>query len=344
MRPPTRFTCLLIVLNTMAISRPAFCLDEANPPMIYPNPLVLQRADPHVTRQPDGSYVMTASCPEYDRIELRRAKTIADLGANAETKAIWKRHDTGPMSFHIWAPELHRIDGKWFIYFAAGEREHIWKIRMYALSNPSADPFQGEWKEEGRVLSDFDDFSLDATTFELQGKRYMIWAQKNHDGDNTSDLFIALMTSPTTLQLPSTRISKPTLPWEIIGHKVNEGASVLIRNGKVFISYSASATDHNYCVGLLSADVDADLLSEKSWTKHPEPILATDESIKEYGPGHNSFTVAEDGKTDLFIYHARDYPGAKPDPLNDPNRHTRVRRLQWNEDGLFTLVPAFEVK
>jgi GH43 family beta-xylosidase len=315
---------------------------DASPPMTYPNPLVHQRADPHVTREPDGTYLMTASCPEYDRIELRRAKSIADLGEKAETKVVWRKHASGPMSFHIWAPELHRINGKWFIYFAAGERESIWKIRPYALSNESADPLEGEWKEEGRIQTDFDDFSLDATTFEHHGKRYMVWAQKNHDGDNTSDLFIALMTSPTTLQLPSTRISKPTLPWEIVGHKVNEGASVIIRNGKVYLAYSASATDQNYCVGLLTADEDADLLDAKSWTKHPEPILSTDEGIKEYGPGHNSFTVAEDGKTDLFIYHARDYPGARPDPLNDPNRHTRVRRVVWKSDGSFELVPAFD--
>lgn len=310
--------------------------------MTYSNPLVFQRADPHVTRQPDGTYLMTASCPEYDRIELRRSKTIEGLGASAETKVIWRKRESGPMSFHIWAPELHRIDGKWYIYFAAGERESIWKIRPYALSNASEDPFEGEWKEEGRILTDRDDFSLDATTFEHAGKRYLIWAQKNMDGDNTSDLLIALMKTPTTLQLPATRISKPTLPWEIIGHKVNEGPAVIKRNGKIHVAFSASATDHNYCVGLLTAEEDANLLDEKSWTKLPTPILKTDESIKEYGPGHNSFTVAEDGQTDLFIYHARDYPGAKPDPLNDPNRHTRVRRVQWNADGSFTLVPAWK--
>lgn len=305
--------------------------------MMYPNPLVPQRADPHVSRHTDGKYYMTASVPEYDRIELRRANTIAGLGERAQTKVIWKRRESGPMSWHIWAPELHQIDGKWYIYFAAGERDNIWKIRMYALSNPSADPFEGEWQEEGQIRSDFDDFSLDATTFVVQGKRFMVWAQKNMDGDNTSDLLIAEMGSPISLKLPARRISKPTLPWETIGHKVNEGASVMIRNGKIYLTYSASATDHNYCVGLLTADADADLLQERSWVKSPQPILATDESIKEYGPGHNSFVVAEDGTTDLFLYHARDYPGAKPDPLNDPNRHTRVRIVKWKPDGTFTL-------
>ena len=52
-------------------------------------------------------------------------------------------------------------------------------------------------------------------------------------------------------------ISEPLLDWERLGYKVNEGAAVIVRNGKVFLSYSASATDHNYAMGLLTADVDA---------------------------------------------------------------------------------------
>ena len=36
-------------------------------------------------------------------------------------------------------------------------------------------------------------------------------------------------------------------------------------------------------------------------------MLQTNEEKSIYGPGHNSFTVAEDGKTPLSIYHARDY-------------------------------------
>lgn len=37
------------------------------------------------------------------------------------------------MSKHIWAPELHYLEGKWYIYFAGGEEEDIWKIRPYVL-------------------------------------------------------------------------------------------------------------------------------------------------------------------------------------------------------------------
>src|SRR5690625_398364 len=85
----------------------------------YPNPLIEQRADPFIYKHTDGYYYFTGSYPEYDRIVLRRAKAIKDL-KNAEEVVIWHKYDEGIMSSHIWAPEIHFIDGKWYIHFAAG--------------------------------------------------------------------------------------------------------------------------------------------------------------------------------------------------------------------------------
>ena len=53
------------------------------------------------------------------------------------------------MSAHIWAPEIHFIDGKWYVYFTASRADAIWEVRPYVLVNDSADPFKGEWKELG---------------------------------------------------------------------------------------------------------------------------------------------------------------------------------------------------
>src|SRR5690606_27650994 len=78
----------------------------------YPNPLILQRADPHLTLHPDGWYYFMGTVPEYDRLEVRRARSIPAL-ATADATVIWRKHPTGPMGAHIWAPELHHIDGKW---------------------------------------------------------------------------------------------------------------------------------------------------------------------------------------------------------------------------------------
>jgi hypothetical protein len=94
---------------------------SATEPLSWTNPLVLQRADPHVTYH-DGTYLLIATVPEYDRIELRRAATLDGL-RDAAPRVIWRRHAQGPMSWHIWAPELHHLDGRWYVYFAASRAE-----------------------------------------------------------------------------------------------------------------------------------------------------------------------------------------------------------------------------
>lgn len=328
----TRLACLAL-LATVAL--PVF----AAPPNID-NPIVLQRADPWIVRDDEsGCYWFIGTAPEFDRIELRQACRLNDLKL-ADPKIVWRMRESGPMSANIWAPELHRIDGAWYIYFAAGDVAKRFSIRMYVLSNPNDDPMSGEWKEEGQIETPWDSFSLDATSFEHRGKRYLSWAQMDEGRSYNSALLIAEMESPTRIKQDVAVISEPLLEWERLGYKVNEGAAVIIRNGKVFMTYSASATDHRYAMGLLWADENADLMDPASWNKLPEPVFTTEKSLGRYGPGHSSFTVAEDGETDLLIYHARDYRDLKGTPLTDPNRHARARYLYWDENGFPDFRPA----
>lgn len=297
------------------------------------NPIVLQRADPWIIKDPNsGCYQFIGTSPLFDQIEIRSACRINDLKL-AESKVIWQKHSEGKMGAHIWAPELHYFNQTWYIYFAAGDVEEPWRIRMYVLANKNADPKEGEWQELGQIKTPVDSFSLDATTFEHQGKRYLIWAQMDQPRTYNSALLIAEMDSPTSITGPVITLTEPTLEWEIQGYKVNEGAAVLIRNGKVFVTYSASATDHRYAMGLLWADADSNLMDQKSWHKVPQPVFTTNSALGRFGPGHNSFTVAEDGTTDLMIYHSRDYQELKGSPLTDPNRHARARPIYWNAEG-----------
>ncbi|HEX8322752.1 MAG TPA: family 43 glycosylhydrolase [Tepidisphaeraceae bacterium] len=297
----------------------------------WPNPLVYQRADPWALRHTDGLYYFTASVPEYDRIELRSTARLADLG-KAEPKVIWRKHDRGEMGNHIWAPELHWIDDRWYIYFAAGRADQKWAIRIYVLANESADPLKGEWKELGQLKTQWETFCLDAHTFVVGGQRYLAWAQTTPEKRGT-DLYLSRMKSPTELIGPQVAISAPDLPWERRGHRVNEGPAVIERDGRVFMTYSASATDANYCMGLLTADVKADLMDPKSWAKSPRPVFTSNANNSIYGPGHNSFTKSEDGVDDLLVYHARSYRDIIGEPLYDPNRHTRVQKMTWAADG-----------
>jgi GH43 family beta-xylosidase len=132
---------------------------------------------------------------------------------------------------------------------------------------------------------------------------------------------------------PAVLLSRPEYAWEKVKYEVNEAPAVLVRNGRVFMTYSASATDANYCLGLLTAPVGSDLLDAASWRKSATPVFSSSKANGQYGPGHNSFTTTPDGKTDILVYHARNYRDIVGDPLKDQNRHTRAQALRWRADG-----------
>jgi GH43 family beta-xylosidase len=340
------FGLLLLALGSLLVVRPAMTTysqtispstggDDSVPASSITdritNPLIPQRADPWVYKHTDGYYYFTASVPEYDRIEVRRATTLQGL-SSAVPVVIWQKHASGIMSKHIWAPEIHYIDGDWYIYFAAARVSAPFDHRVYVLENTSANPLEGTWVEKGQITMNWESFTLDATTFEHQGVNYLVWAQKDPAIRGNSNLYIAAMSNPWTISGTQVRLSKPSYDWEKIGFWVNEGPAALERNGKVFITYSASATDANYAMGMLTAAADSDVLNPDSWSKSPDPVFQTNSITGQYGPGHSSFTVSPEGD-DILIYHARNYKDIKGDPLYDPNRHTRAQRIYWNSDG-----------
>ncbi len=307
-------------------------------------PFIEQRADPYVYRHTDGKYYFTASVPAYDKIVLRRADSLKEL-QTAEETVIWTKHESGEMSKHVWAPELHYLDGKWYVYFAAGERDNIWKIRPFILECADADPITGTWVEKGKMQRSDDDiysfeaFSLDATVFEHRGQRYYIWAEKVSVGIQISNLYIARMESPTKLATAQVLLTTPDYDWERRDIWVNEGPAVLKKNGRIFVTFSASATGECYCMGLLSIGEDEDLLDPRAWKKERYPVLTSSKDASLYGPGHNSFTTLEDG-TEVCVYHARPYSEIVGDPLYDPNRHAMLMKVEWDEKG----YPVFDFK
>ncbi len=297
-------------------------------------PFIPQRADPFVTRVGERWY-FSASVPEYDRIALRTADSLEGL-RTAEEKVIWRAHESGVMSQHIWAPELHRIDNVWYVYFAAGEKEDIWKIRPWALKCEGDDPMKGPWTECGNLRRadgdefSFTDFSLDMTTFAHNGKRYCVWAEKVSVGKKISNLYIAEMADALTLKTPQTLLSSPSYAWERHGYWVNEGPAFLEYGGRVYITYSASDTGPAYCMGLLWADGNSDLTDPSAWHRLNRPWFATDWEKGIFGPGHNSLFRDELGRP-CMAYHARPYDEIIGDPLYDPNRHAYVLRLDFAE-------------
>ena len=313
----------------------------------YNKPFIRQRADPYVYRHSDGSYYFTASVPEYDRIVLRRSNTLNGLRESDEV-TIWKKHDKGIMSVHIWAPEIHYLDNKWFIYYAGGDIDDIWAIRPYVLVCEGQNPLNDPWKELGMVKAtdafSFNDFSLDMTVFENKGKRYCVWAEKVNIGKKISNLYIAEMKSPTELATAQVLLSSPDYEWERVGFWVNEGPAVIKHNGKIFLTYSASETGECYCMGMLSIGENEEILNPRAWKKECNPVLKTDVDKQIYGPGHNSFVKDETGN-DVMIYHARQYDEIIGDPLYDHNRHVYRMKIKWNSraEPVLTMAITFNM-
>lgn len=345
----------------------------------YTNPLIYHRADPFVYKHTDGNYYFVASYTDnehnligeyqYRYIFLRKAATIeglADGSGQYEEKAVFERGTVqGNNSPHIWAPEVHFINGEWYIYYTTcTSDEDMWSIRPHAL-RCTGNPMEDEWENLGRIKTTtedsiaFTDFSLDHTVLQHRGELYFFWAEKHPKvmGENVnvggdydenavqvnSDIYVAKMVNPWTID--SSRICKvvePAYNWELHGFPVCEGPAVLVKNGKIFMAYSASGTDALYCMGLCTADENADLLDSASWAKTPYPVFQSSRATGQFGPGHNSFTYDEDGN-EVMVYHARQEerylvdPGYQP--LYDAGRNASVSRVYWNPDG----TPNFSV-
>lgn len=312
---------------------------------------IKDRADPFITKGSDGYYYFTASFPMYgkddpqgyDRIILRRSRTVAGL-QTAEEKVIWHTDGSETAFRFIWAPEIHEIGGKWYVFFAASASENnVWDIDCHCIACIGSDPYCDAWEEKGKMQAcegddfAFTGFSLDMTHFECKGKHYVAWAQNG----GHSNVYIATVDPerPWQTTCPAVLLTKPEYAWECVRIPVNEGPAVLINGGKVFFAFSASATGPEYCIGLLWADANADLTDPANWHKLPVPLLTSDDLPCEYGPGHNSFVKDENGDW-LFVYHSRDekcYSGncgyAHEDSLYDPCRSARIRKVYWDADG-----------
>ncbi len=206
-------------------------------------------------------------------LTIWKTKNIADL-ENAEKKVVWTPPATGPYSKELWAPELHFLDGKWYIYFAADEG-HNENHRIYVVENASRDPLEGEWTFKGKLADASDKWAIDATVFEAGGKTFAVWSGWEGDSNGVQGLYIARMKNPWTIEGPRVRLSVPDHPWEKVGDfdskgkvlalphvDVNEGPEILQHEGKVFLIYSASGcwTDY-YSLGMLEASKSSDLMN-----------------------------------------------------------------------------------
>jgi GH43 family beta-xylosidase len=305
----------------------------------YTNPLLTHAPDPWAIWH-EGKYYYIRS--NGSGLFLLVTADITDL-KNAEQKQIWTPTDPAN-SKNLWAPEIHRLYDKWYVYYAADDGNTD-NHQMYCLENSSDNPFEGEFVMKGRISTDKDsNWAIDGSIFEHKGELYFIWSgwQKRRVSVETQCIYIARMENPWTLSTDRLLISKPDQCWERRyvnddnsqpGHiiYVNEGPQALVSPaGKyVHIVYSASGCwSQYYCLGLLTAKCDDDLMDAGSWLKSSAPVFEQSPENGVYGTGHNCFLKSPDGTEDYIIYHAR---SVKNDPPGTPDtRSPYLQKFTWD--------------
>lgn len=302
----------------------------------FSNPLLPSGADPWAIHK-DGFYYYTHTVG--NRIVLWKTKSIADL-KTAPQKTIFTPPKGTMYSKQLWAPELHHINNKWYVYFAAdsGRNEDH---RIWVLENAAKDPLKGGWTLKGKVGDATDNWAIDASVFQHKKQWYMVWSGWEGNQNGRQDIFIAKLKNPWTIDGERVRIASPVYDWERHGTlndpnnpphvAVNEGPQFLRHNNNIFLVFSASGcwTD-NYALGLLSASSSSNLMDSLSWTKHPEPVFKSSVENGVYAPGHNSFFTSPDGAEDWILYHANTAPGQGC----GRNRSPRAQRFFWDKEGL----------
>ncbi|WP_277981942.1 glycoside hydrolase family 43 protein [Sphingomonas phyllosphaerae] len=303
----------------------AAMLLAASPVRDVPQHALLDSApDPFVVAHGGWYYVVAT---RGDRLAIRRTRDLARL-READEKTVWQPPARGANARSIWAPELHRLNGRWYIYYTAADAEHDDDLHrgVFVLENRAADPLAGRWIDRGRVNTRLP--GLDGTVFSARGRSWFVYSA--YDGPD-SVLAIAAMRNPWTLTGPERVIARPDRAWERQGgRQILEGpAFVRGPRGDLFLSYSGSACwSDGYAVGLLRARPDANLLDPGSWTKAARPILASSPSARVFAPGHNAFFQPRHGET-WIVYHANKAAGQGCTARRAPH----VARVRWSAAG-----------
>jgi GH43 family beta-xylosidase len=300
----------------------------------FKNPLLTSGPDPWVLAK-DGVYYY---CHTTGRnVTLWKTKNLEDI-AEAEKTVAWVPPASGMNSKELWAPELHFLRGKWYIYVAADDGKND-NHRMWVLENPDKDPLSQNWTLKGKISDPSDRWAIDMSVFEIKGQLYAMWSGWEGAVNVSQNIYLARLKNPWTVDGERVLISKPELDWEKTGSGnglpvVNEGPQFLRQSDKskkVFVVYSASGcwTD-NYALGLLEAEAGSDLMKPSSWKKSPVPVFQKNPEGKAFGPGHNSFFKSKDGKEDWIIYHAN--PEANQGCRD--KRSPRMQKFGWSKDGI----------
>lgn len=286
--------------------------------------------DPFITKH-NGKYYHCFT-EDSASVSVACADTIEGL-RDAKSILVFLPEKDSEYSCDVWAPELHIIDGKCYIYVAC-DGGHNSTHRMYVLSNNSNNPMDNCYKMLGKITDKSDRWAIDATILYHNEKMYCVWSGWEGYENICQNIYIAEMSDPVTISSDRVLISTPEYDWEKLGSRgvvgspyINEGPFAVYNNGETYVLYSAAGSwCENYCITALKL-VGDNPLDKNCWEKRPQPIFSVNETVK--GAGHCS-VIEEDGKYSVF-FHAWD---KDENPLSWKTVHLWQGELHFNENDI----------
>lgn len=238
--------------------------------------------DPHVTMV--GSVPLLIESVEEERITISTLASLQDP-QRITTVVVWDH----AAERQVWAPELHYINGLWYIYYSYSNGNNE-THRTYVLQAPH---FMGPYVSLGRIGPDV--WGIDMTKFDWwDGGSYAVWSGWENNGDEfPQNLYIARMYSPWQIG-ERFRLSVPELDWEKSISPILEGPQAWVQQNRLSILYSGNASwKQEYSTGMLTL-VGANPLNAGDWEKRSVPLFSN--------AGHGCIV------DNYFIYHRKISP------------------------------------
>ncbi len=283
----------------------------------YTNPIIGKYlADPNIKYE-DGYYYLFATgeaedghfIPIHRSVDLAHWEFVRGAVTNG-LKTDWNYK-------HFWAPEVYKINNKFYLYYTASPEESPANSGNH-VGLAVADSIMGPYKNVGIVIPHS---SIDGHVFfDYDSTMYMFYTIEHGNVDvlTAGQIYCDRMLSPTKVEGKPKQI--------ISNHSWQEGPFMLHRNNKYFLTYSCGAwTDSTYHIRYAIANSPMG-----PYTEQQDTILKSNRFVK--GPGHHSLLVDNKGD-DWIVYHGWDTAYKA--------RFSRIDRLYINADIINSDGPTY---
>lgn len=295
-------------------------------------------ADPFVLRVGDEYFAYgTAETTERDAagrpaaFKILRSRTLTEW----EPAGVALPLEAGEEGRAFWAPEVAQRDGRFFLYYstapAGADEQH--RLHVAVAERPT-----GPFVRGGPLFRHETGFSIDASPFRdpRDGAWYLFFAcDYFEERTGTGLAVVSLAEDMCSPAGPAREVLRANADWQIYErnrtlygrqwaawHTV-EGPCVVVHEGRYYCFYSGGNWQtHDYGVSYAVADHP---LGPWRHADEQGPVVLRQIPGRVLGPGHNSFAVAPDGRTEFLVYHAW-----------DPARTARrmcIDPLVWTKDG-----------